>query len=482
MSAGAARTDPPRPRPVAPDDRRRRRDRWILLLLVAGCFAVYRASPVRTVSDPYFTVLTAESLLTRGSWDLAPYLRRLEEVARRRGEILAAPADGSRDSTSPGYSRRNYQLRRRGDAILYFYPPGVALLALPLVAATRAAGWSAVDGAGDYQFRLELEIHAWLGALVAAVAAGILYRLIRRELPAGPALGVAVVAAFGTSLWSSASGALWMHTWTVPILALALLELLRWEDGARRRPVWLGALLVAAVSVRPTSAIAAAATALFVAHRHRPALPRLALTGLVGVGAFVAWSRVVWGASLPLYYRLGRAAELDGFVEALLGLLVAPSRGLLVFSPVLIWVVLVLLRFGVPPARRPVALLAASVIALQTALYATWPMWWGGGSYGPRLLTDLVPYLAWLGALAVAVVSDGARRSAPEPGSRRILLAAGIVLAALSVAVHAAGVTSRTIQSAVVGAGGGGRAWDVGASPYAAMWRAASGRTGRSFE
>ncbi|KAB2966372.1 MAG: hypothetical protein F9K18_05700 [Thermoanaerobaculia bacterium] len=456
-------------RPGAATVRRRWRERGLLLLLVAVCFAVYRASPVRTVSDPYFTVLTSESLLTRGSWDLSPYLAQLVEAARRRGEQLAAPADGSSDSTSPGFSRRNYQLRRRGDALLYFYPPGVPLLAVPLVAVTRLAGLSAIDEQGRYQFSRELEIHAWLGALVAAVAAGVLFRLARRELPAGPALGVALAAAFGTSLWSSASGALWTHTWTVPILALALLELLRWEDGEERRPLWLGALMVAAVWVRPTSAIAAAATAIFVAARHRAALFRLLVTGALGLLAFVAWSEIVWGAPVPLYYRLGQRAALEGFPSAFLGLLMSPSRGLLVFSPMLAWVALVLARYGVPAARRPLALLAVAVAGLQVALYATWPYWWGGGSYGPRLLTDLVPYFAWFGALAVAAVVERSRSGALTRPVRRALAIGALLLTGLSFAVHGAGVASRSIQRAVVGAGGG-RAWSVRSSPYAAIW------------
>jgi hypothetical protein len=458
-------------RGAGPGARGRWRERGALLLLVAGCFAVYRASPVRTVSDPYFAVLTSESLLTRGSWDLSPYLSELEERAGRRGEQLAAPADGSLDSTSSGFSRRNYQLRRRGDALLYFYPPGVSLLAVPLVAVTRLAGLTAIDGEGRFQFRRELEVHAWLGALIAAAGAGVLFRIARRELAAGPALGVALAAAFGTSLWSSASSALWTHTWTVPILGLALLELLRWEDGGARRPVWLGALLVAAVWVRPTSAIAAAATTIFVLVRHRAALPRLLATGTIGLVAFVAWSEIVWGAPVPLYYRLGRRAELGGFASAFLGLLMAPSRGLLVFSPVLAWVAMVLARFGVPAARRPLALLSALVASLQIALYATWPYWWGGGSYGPRLLTDLVPYLAWFGALAVAAVVARSRSGALTRPVRRVLAIGALALTALSVVVHGAGVTSRTIQRAVVGAGGSGRAWSARSSPYAAIWR-----------
>src|SRR5262249_41557538 len=81
--------------------------------------------------------------------------------------------------------------------------------------------------------------------------------------------------------------------------------------------------------------------------------------------------------------------------EGLAGLLVSPSRGLLVYSPVLLFALGgAVLAFGerVAPLLRWLAGAAgASVLML-----AGFSVWWGGHSFGPRLLADVLPILALL--------------------------------------------------------------------------------------
>jgi len=83
-----------------------------------------------------------------------------------------------------------------------------------------------------------------------------------------------------------------------------------------------------------------------------------------------------------------------------LGLLVSPSRGLLIFSPV----VLVALA-GVGAAIRGRAsrlefwcVLAA---AAQFLVYGSYSVWWGGHTFGPRYMIDVLPLLVPLAALTL---------------------------------------------------------------------------------
>ena len=440
--------------------------------LVVLAFAVYLGSPWRALLDPRYAVLAAEALVTTGSWDVAPFL---DPDARARAPRVPRPAR-ERPDPGPGWleSGPHYQLARRDDRVLYLYPPGVPLLAAPLVAVARVAGYSSLNEDGFYSYRRELGLHALLGALVTAAGALVVLRLARRELPLAPALGVALAAAFGSSLWSVASRALWTHTFAVVLVGLAWLELLRWDDGERRRPLWLGALLSAAFWVRPTSALVAAALTLYVALRHRSALPRLAGTGALGLVAFLATSWAMWGSLVPPYYALGSGMSSAGFGVAFLGLLASPTRGLLVFSPVLLLVPAVLARTGVPATRRAPAALAAALVGAHLLLYASWPMWWGGGSYGPRLLTELVPLLAWLGALAVRAAREpGARRGIP-PAVRWALAAAAVALSLAGAVAHGGGAVSERLYHALSRTSGpeGPRLWDWRFNPYSAVARA----------
>src|SRR4030095_8521599 len=80
-------------------------------------------------------------------------------------------------------------------------------------------------------------------------------------------------------------------------------------------------------------------------------------------------------------------------LEGLGGILLSPGRGLFVYSPVLLCSFL-----GIALAwrdRGDPLLRALSVGIFPTLLlYGKWINWWGGGSYGPRLLADLTPFLS----------------------------------------------------------------------------------------
>jgi hypothetical protein len=78
--------------------------------------------------------------------------------------------------------------------------------------------------------------------------------------------------------------------------------------------------------------------------------------------------------------------------EGLSGVLLSPSRGLFIYSPVFLFSLV-----GSVYAWRgigDVLLRYLSVgVLLTILLYSKWAMWWGGTSYGPRLLADLSPPL-----------------------------------------------------------------------------------------
>ncbi len=453
-----------------------KRERTAAALLFALCFGVYFLSPYRLVLDPRYAALTAESLVRTGSWNLAPFLDQVEERQerkrrnRRGGRAQRTPAA---ERLVQGESGPHYQLLRRDGRVLYLYPPGVPLLVAPLVGAANLAGFTSLNADGGYSYRQELEIQALLGALLTAATALFVFGICRRELPLAPAAAVALATALGTSLWSTASRALWTHTLGALLLALALAELMRWEDGAKRRPEWLGALLVAAFWVRPTHALVAVGFALFVLWRHRAAFVRLAATGAVGLGAFLLWSRAVWGAWLPPYYSMGGSMRAALIPEGVAGILFSSARGLLTFTPVLLLIPLALARGGLPANRRAPFALVSALFAVHVLLYAAWPMWWGGGSYGPRMMTDLIPLFACGGALAWRSLAEAVAAGRMSKLELRSWGTLALLLALAGGAAHGAGTISERVFHAVLKTGGARQAnfWSPTNSPYAAIWR-----------
>ena len=392
------------------------RDRLLAGVLGVLTFSVFLASPVRQVTDSHFTLLLSESLIDHRSFALDRYFVRPLDPAR---------FPRLRPSGLPS------QVREAQDGHLYlFFPAGSSVLSAPFVALMNRWGWSTLGPDRRYDAAAERRMQGLLAAALMGAFTAVCLLTARLFLPPLPSLVAALVAALATPVWSTASRGLWSLTWQLLLIGLSLFQLAAHEARGRRlRPVLLATLLSWAYFVRPTSALFIAAVSLYLLRFERALFARYAATGALWLGAFVAYSLAHFGSALPPYYEAGRLS-LDAFGAHLLGNLIAPSRGLLVFTPVLLVLAAWLLRHRQRlPAPR---LLAASLLAIaaQLAVVSAFPDWAGGHSYGPRMTADLVPWLFLLGCIALAPALDQA-----PPAS--VALAAA--LCAWGVFVHARG-------------------------------------------
>ncbi len=102
------------------------------------------------------------------------------------------------------------------------------------------------------------------------------------------------------------------------------------------------------------------------------------------------------------------------------GLLVSPTKGLLVFSPFLLFLILVWRHLPGDRDERRLTLAMSAGIALQLLLYAKTD-WRGGLSWGPRYMTELLPFLMWMLVPVVAALRGIGRVA--------FLLAVGVAVA-----------------------------------------------------
>jgi hypothetical protein len=113
--------------------------------------------------------------------------------------------------------------------------------------------------------------------------------------------------------------------------------------------------------------------------------------------------------------------------EGFAGLLISPSRGLLIYSPVVL-VAAAGIRLSFAEGWRSPLPWCCLALAIQYALYGSYAVWWGGHTYGPRYLVDVLPVAVPLAAVAM---------SGPRPGrTARVAAAAAL---AWSVVVAATG-------------------------------------------
>lgn len=373
----------------------------IALILFVGFAILYNAN-LRQISsdDTRAARYVPLSLLREGNLDVDEYFPHLEDAS---------------DAELP------YYLNRRGEFLYDDYPPVGPLLAVPVYAPIVMSGIVKDD------YFLATLSSKLAGSVMTALAIVFLFLTIHHAFrdsrwsdsaasridPHRAALFGSLVIGVGTPMWSTASQALYTHAPVVLGLSASLYCL------ATRRFALAGLCAAIACVSRPTVTPAAALLLGYVLYRDRRESPRLrsaarflapaVLVGTSGM-AYNLWlfGNPMGGAAARTQYWLDVLGAESMFSGSLFtgtaGLLINPSLGLLVHSPILVLTFFAAWRLWrwprEPHERLPDAVVlgrVAAVAALATTLvYAKFIVWWGGHAYGPKYLTDAMPFLAIL--------------------------------------------------------------------------------------
>jgi len=406
-----------------------------IALFVLG-FAIFFLSPIMEVdADPKYSMLVSESIIKHGT-----------------PAINHAAIPGLDESTLPAHPNLKigstfYQLGKINGKVEYLYPHGSSLLSLPFIALLNAAGLSALDAKGNYSHTGEIWLQKIVSSFLMAITSCLLFESACMLLPWSWSLGITVGAAFGTQIWSTATRALWSLTWEVFLAACLVLILLKREEQQPSR--WRAPVLATLASwmyfIRPDGAITVLALSALMLFRYGDEFLIYTATGLAWLCAFLIYSWVNFVPLLPDYYRQGTALHLHGWVVGFAGCLISPSRGLFIFVPSILIVIYISAHHWNSLPAWPLALLAAGIICTKLCMVAAWPVWWGGFSYGPRLLTDLVPWFVLLAILGFRAHLDDL---AKIPGDRRrsiksrTVSAIALLLTVFSIAINGYGALS----------------------------------------
>jgi hypothetical protein len=331
--------------------------------------------------------------------------------------------DGSFDLDKLAFLYRDavpYSIEQVRGHYVAVFPVAAALLALPVYLPSALGG---VDPASPFLFALE----RLAGASLIALSAAILLLALRRLTTRGLAFVISLAYAFGSASLSTSSQGLWGHTAGQFAIAVGLYALVR----AREEPRWVapaGFALSFAIISRPTNALLAVALAAYVLLRHRRQVVGFALAGLPPILFQLWYNAIYFGDPWRTQYKL-----LDPFHWStptgfgLAATLLSPGRGLFVYSPIFL---LSFLGGAIAWGRGGDALVRALGVGVVATifLYARWVVWWGGHSYGPRLLADI--------SAPLAVMLCPLRDRLASPGLR----GAFIAFLTWSVLAHAAGV------------------------------------------
>lgn len=332
---------------------------WLLLLSSGHTYT----------SDEETMLAVAQSLVARGSFALEP------DFLMNYG---AGGTDGQR------YSR---------------YGPGQSVLLVPFVVLGETLAATGPDFARSFIVRLWV---ALLPALVTAATGAVLYAWVR-------AMGYRVRIALAIGLLYGTTSLAMPYSRTLFAEPTATLFLVLGGYGIRRAtwPWWLvaGAAAAAALAVKVQVALALPVLAVYAllvswqgvsAATLRAVLGR-GIAGVAGamplIGLYLLYNNALFGNPFTSGYgSLDPTAELGvAWYEGLHGLLTSSGKGLLIFSPVVL-----LGLVGIPMQWRQQwreSVLAVLMLLIHLAFYMRLNYWHGDGSWGPRYMVFVVPFL-----------------------------------------------------------------------------------------
>ncbi len=242
-------------------------------------------------------------------------------------------------------------------------------------------------------------LEKFVASAMVALSAALMYLIARLQLQVAGSLALTLLFAFSTSMWSTASRALWQHGPSVLFLSLGLYLTLVAVNHPRLI-FCVGLVLGYAYLVRPTNSLSVALFGLYflVNYRRRFGFYVLGVVSILIpyiIQNWMTYHNLFPPYSYELFERLASPAV---FGEALLGTLVSPGRGLFVFTPIFLFCM-----YGVYLAARERRLslhgldvYLIAVVISHWIVISSFEDWIGGWSIGPRYFVDVIPFLMYL--------------------------------------------------------------------------------------
>jgi hypothetical protein len=236
----------------------------------------------------------------------------------------------------------------------------------------------------------------------------------------------------------------------VSVLLIQRLRTQTTKVGTRTVAAGLGAVVALSYTVRPTNAIVVVGLSLYVLVWLRRSLGWYLVGGCLVGAIWVAINLAVYSAALPPYNTASRLSIHDSYLEAVAANLLSPARGLLLFSPIVVfcavrWMKLID-QYIWPRLRELDLFLLGITVVYLFAVSALTDNWWAGHSFGSRFMSDTVVFIWCLVAPLALFVVDVL---APKPGATSTVAAraatvAVVVAAAWGVIANAEGGTMRS--------------------------------------
>jgi len=240
-----------------------------------------------------------------------------------------------------------------------------------------------------------LIMEKFCSSLIASGAGAFLYLALGEIIAKKAAVITSIIFAIGASTWATSSQNLWQHGLIELFLSILIFMVIK--SGGHisiRNAVIMGIISGLFVFNRPADALLLLSVIFYVIRSKDNMIYYFASAALSGL-PFLIYNIYYFGKIFFIPYSyLDQSMSIDNLIN-IFGLLISPSRGILVYSPIV-----VLAIFGYIEAMkiddenlRYFFIAAGLSVIFEMLVYGSFSIWYAGGSYGPRFLTGLLPIL-----------------------------------------------------------------------------------------
>jgi hypothetical protein len=235
-------------------------------------------------------------------------------------------------------------------------------------------------------------------SLIASLTVIFVYLSMKELADRRTAFIVAMVFAFATNTWTISSQALWQHGLVELFLAMLIFLVLIYEKHRSNRIIiCLGILSGLLLFNRPVDGILLIPIIYYIVQMRDVRIIYYIAAAALSSAPFIFYNFNYFGSFFGGYISLLNRFDLSSdMIVRLMGLLISPSRGLFIYTPIMLLSIFGYFKvFKISNKNIKDFLLVSGFSSLLlVVVYSAFGIWWAGGSYGPRFLTGMLPVLA----------------------------------------------------------------------------------------
>ncbi len=313
---------------------------------------------LQTSSDPYGTLLTSQAIIETKSIKLDKYNTKI----------------------------MSWHLIEHNQHKYYYFPIGSSLSSIPFVFIANKLFSLDMNIFEDDRYLQKI-----ITSIVAIFIFILLYKIASLYFENYFAIFFSFIFWLGSSYSSTLATALWNQGFATIYACIAIyLTLLIIKENKDKLWFYLAIFLFFAYITRPTMSLLSVSVVLIIFFSGKKSLSiKVMFSVFFFLSLFVLFSLYEYNQFLPPYY-LPKRLDSDIFWTAMYGNLFSPARGIFIYTPFLFLFLINIDRFIFVLNQNKVLYIFVAWILIHLITISKFPQWWGGGSYGPRFMIDVL--------------------------------------------------------------------------------------------